>query len=130
MPVKPSQIIITVVVSFIYWCLTSCLSIAHVLFNQIANSIPPYQRFNEDGVILDVAEMPGFTLEQISQIKQEIVNETVLCSICLENIEEGMNAKIIPGCLHKFHDPCILPWLLNNSICPYCRNVIRLEINV
>ena len=82
----------------------------------------------DQGLVL--AEMPGLSAEQIASIKLEAVKETVLCSICLENIEEGAVAKIIPGCLHKFHEPCIVPWLIQNSICPYCRTGIRLEQQV
>ena len=63
-------------------------------------------------------------------IKSENITESVICSICLENIEVGASAKVIPGCQHKFHEPCIVPWLLNNLICPYCRNAIDVRGNI
>ena len=76
---------------------------------------------DERGVL---GEVSGLSTEQIARIKLEALKESVVCSICLEDIEKGDLGKIIPGCLHKFHEPCIAPWLTNNAFCPYCRNGI------
>ncbi|XWS57833.1 hypothetical protein CRYUN_Cryun09bG0207700 [Craigia yunnanensis] len=57
-----------------------------------------------------------------------------LCSICLEDIEIGSEAKEMP-CKHKFHSGCITLWLELHSSCPVCRyqlpsNDSKIEANV
>jgi hypothetical protein len=43
---------------------------------------------------------------------------SVNCSICTEDFVQGEDIRVLP-CRHKFHLPCIEPWLLNISgTCP------------
>ncbi|KAK4175419.1 hypothetical protein QBC36DRAFT_354694 [Triangularia setosa] len=43
------------------------------------------------------------------------------CSICTEDFLVGEDVRVLP-CDHKFHPPCIDPWLINVSgTCPLCR---------
>ncbi|KAH6622853.1 hypothetical protein F5144DRAFT_342454 [Chaetomium tenue] len=43
------------------------------------------------------------------------------CSICTEDFTVGEDVRVLP-CDHKFHPPCIDPWLVNISgTCPLCR---------
>lgn len=79
---------------------------------------------NFDRDIIEV-EDNRIRLSMIERILTETVKDDIVCSICLENIQVGSQAKVIPGCLHKFHEDCITPWLLNNAICPYCRRLIE-----
>ena len=39
------------------------------------------------------------------------------CSICFENIGEGVQLK----CNHVFHDHCIGKWFMKKTTCPLCR---------
>ncbi|XP_062180834.1 E3 ubiquitin-protein ligase SIRP1-like isoform X2 [Phragmites australis] len=48
------------------------------------------------------------------------IEDVVSCSVCLDDLELGSQAKQMP-CEHKFHSPCILPWLELHSSCPVCR---------
>ncbi|KAK3946167.1 hypothetical protein QBC46DRAFT_1483 [Diplogelasinospora grovesii] len=43
------------------------------------------------------------------------------CSICTEDFTVGEDVRVLP-CDHKFHPPCIDPWLISVSgTCPLCR---------
>eukprot|EP00421_Protoceratium_reticulatum_P018618 CAMPEP_0168376934 /NCGR_PEP_ID=MMETSP0228-20121227/10570_1 /TAXON_ID=133427 /ORGANISM="Protoceratium reticulatum, Strain CCCM 535 (=CCMP 1889)" /LENGTH=305 /DNA_ID=CAMNT_0008389923 /DNA_START=54 /DNA_END=971 /DNA_ORIENTATION=- len=43
------------------------------------------------------------------------------CAICFEMFEEDDLVRILP-CLHRFHVPCIDPWLLSRWTCPLCKS--------
>ncbi|KAL2160214.1 hypothetical protein VTH06DRAFT_1387 [Thermothelomyces fergusii] len=47
------------------------------------------------------------------------------CPICTEDFTVGEDVRVLP-CNHKFHPPCIDPWLVNFSgTCPLCRLDLR-----
>ncbi|KAI7217392.1 hypothetical protein KC333_g4268 [Hortaea werneckii] len=52
-------------------------------------------------------------------------NNNQHCSICTDDFELGQDQRVLP-CNHRFHPPCIDPWLLNVSgTCPLCRIDLR-----
>ncbi|KAM0875533.1 hypothetical protein ACQ4PT_036750 [Festuca glaucescens] len=63
---------------------------------------------------------PPARKEAIEALPTVKIEEAVSCSVCLDDLELGSQAKQLP-CEHKFHSPCILPWLELHSSCPVCR---------
>ena len=57
---------------------------------------------------------------------QEVEEEPITCTICLENISETDNNTLV--CNHSFHEICINRWLATNTNCPICRRFIRNRI--
>ncbi|CAD8209010.1 unnamed protein product [Paramecium pentaurelia] len=52
------------------------------------------------------------------------IKESEICSICLQEINEGKLIKILK-CNHYFHDDCIKEWVLRKAECPTCRDNIH-----
>lgn len=45
-----------------------------------------------------------------------------MCSICIDEFEEGETIRLLPRCGHAFHTECILPWLKDRQgCCPMCK---------
>lgn len=63
---------------------------------------------------------PPARKEAIEAMPTVKVAENVQCSVCLDDLQIGAEAKEMP-CKHKFHSGCILPWLELHSSCPVCR---------
>jgi hypothetical protein len=63
-------------------------------------------------------------LEQIHWIANRLpITEEApddICSICREVPKEGDKWRNLP-CNHKFHPECIDGWLIDNRVCPICR---------
>lgn len=77
---------------------------------------------------------PPAKKEAVEAMPTVIVEDNVQCSVCLEDIEIGTEAKELP-CKHKFHCGCITPWLELHSSCPVCRYQLpsddsKIEANV
>lgn len=63
---------------------------------------------------------PPAQKEAVEAMPSVKIEETLQCSVCLDDFEIGTEAKEMP-CKHKFHSQCILPWLELHSSCPVCR---------
>ncbi|XP_021282736.1 E3 ubiquitin-protein ligase RING1-like [Herrania umbratica] len=77
---------------------------------------------------------PPAQKEAVEAMPTVTVEDSMQCSICLEDIEIGSEAKEMP-CKHKFHGGCIVPWLELHSSCPVCRYQLpsdhsKIEANV
>lgn len=58
--------------------------------------------------------------EAVENLPTVKISEPLQCSVCLDDFEQGSEAKEMP-CKHKFHVRCIVPWLELHSSCPVCR---------
>nr|CAB3464888.1 unnamed protein product [Digitaria exilis] len=67
---------------------------------------------------------PPAKKEAVEALPTVTVEEVVSCSVCLDDLELGSEAKQMP-CEHKFHSPCILPWLELHSSCPVPKPCVR-----
>ncbi|KAM7251661.1 hypothetical protein ACFE04_023544 [Oxalis oulophora] len=63
---------------------------------------------------------PPAKKEAVEAMPTVKIDENVQCSVCLEELDIGSEAREMP-CKHKFHDECILPWLELHNSCPVCR---------
>ncbi|KAK9116834.1 hypothetical protein Sjap_015781 [Stephania japonica] len=56
--------------------------------------------------------------------KSTLLDECYNCSICLEDMEIGIDEVMRLPCSHAFHPYCIIKWLGTNHVCPLCRFVL------
>jgi hypothetical protein len=58
----------------------------------------------------------------------DLFGESVFCSVCQEDVQEGERVRVIHSCQHGFHATCIEPWLLNKGTCALCRAPIDVRL--
>ncbi|XP_061362823.1 E3 ubiquitin-protein ligase SIRP1-like [Gastrolobium bilobum] len=81
-----------------------------LLLQHLAQNVPSgYSSVNPPAQKAAIEAMPSVTSE-----------EKLQCTVCLDDIEIGSEAKEMP-CKHKFHGDCIVSWLKLHSSCPVCR---------
>lgn len=66
----------------------------------------------------------GLSASELEKLPKVSVRELVMgneCAVCLDEIEDGQPARLLPGCNHGFHLKCADTWLSKHSVCPICR---------
>lgn len=61
-----------------------------------------------------------------NDVSSEAQGEACDCSICLSDIAEGSQVRILPEpCGHIFHLDCIDQWFKQSYVCPLCKRSMR-----
>lgn len=65
-------------------------------------------------------------LPTVSFVQQGIREEEEqgCCAICLGELVEGEELRVLPRCNHAFHVACIDTWLGAHASCPSCRTAV------
>lgn len=73
----------------------------------------------------------GLTQSQVEALPAMLLTEEAVaalcsstCSVCLEELEVGETARLLPSCGHCYHAACLDRWLLKKAVCPVCRAVV------
>ncbi|KAF8731213.1 hypothetical protein HU200_016537 [Digitaria exilis] len=69
---------------------------------------------------------PPARKEAVAALPTVRVREAFTCPVCLDEVASGGEAREMP-CKHRFHGPCIVPWLEMHSSCPVCRHQLPVE---
>ncbi|WOG99781.1 hypothetical protein DCAR_0519137 [Daucus carota subsp. sativus] len=79
-----------------------------------------------------LAEKPashkGLSAAELEKLPKMTGKDLVMgneCAVCLDNIEDDHEARLVPGCNHGFHIQCADTWLSKNSVCPVCRGKLE-----
>lgn len=60
----------------------------------------------------------------VTVYRAEDFEEGIECAVCLCEISDGEQARLLPKCGHGFHLGCIDMWFESHSTCPLCRSPI------
>lgn len=96
------------------------------LFQELLNRIEDIPAFFETSVN---PRAPPASKEVIAKLPVITITEEILaklgpdadCSICKENLIVNDKMQELP-CKHKFHPPCLKPWMDEHNSCPICRH--------
>ncbi|KAF0690831.1 Aste57867_17819 [Aphanomyces stellatus] len=71
---------------------------------------------------VEIDRLPVVTVSEsmLQSTNKGGVPEDLKCSICLEDLVVGSQARMVP-CFHRFHPQCIDPWLKDKAECPICK---------
>ncbi|KAL3821046.1 hypothetical protein ACJIZ3_006951 [Penstemon smallii] len=65
-----------------------------------------------------INELPIFKFYKVDTVTSFLDSS---CSICLQDLNDGESARLLPSCRHLFHLHCIDEWLTLQGTCPICR---------
>lgn len=74
------------------------------------------------GLDAEVLKSLPVTIFKASELKDGIE-----CAVCLSELAEGEEARILPKCNHGFHVGCIDMWFNSHTTCPLCRAAVTAE---
>ncbi|KFK32953.1 hypothetical protein AALP_AA6G311000 [Arabis alpina] len=95
---------------FLLWCST------RRRMNRLRSSEPVKSVTGKGLSKSELEKLPKLTGEELA-----VVGRTTECAVCLEEIESGQPARLVPGCNHGFHRLCADTWLSDHTVCPVCR---------
>ncbi|WAQ97044.1 RN181-like protein [Mya arenaria] len=80
----------------------------------------------EYGRVFGDGKVPPASKKVVEELPTRIVTpseaaEEKKCPVCIGLFDEEDEVKELP-CGHRFHSPCILPWLQKVNSCPLCRH--------
>ncbi|CAL9118684.1 unnamed protein product [Musa textilis] len=79
-----------------------------------------------------VALQPGLQATAIEALPSMVFRcerhkQGVECAVCLGELSEGEEVRLLLGCKHAFHLRCIDMWFFSHSTCPLCRSPVVLD---
>lgn len=108
-------------------CLISIVTLYLMICYAVIGFIAKSEVFRVDSRENDKST-PGLSVEELQKlqsfshkINQGDEEESLSCSICLDDFKEFEVCKRFPSCDHVFHSRCIDLWLVHRRTCPICR---------
>ncbi|KAF5205858.1 hypothetical protein FRX31_004557 [Thalictrum thalictroides] len=89
-----------------------------------------YSKSQASSSLVEMVQNKIKDLEFDLRIPEDLPFGTEDCSICQHALDQGQRLLVLPSCHHVYHTDCILPIILQRSLCPVCRRCISLEEGV
>ncbi|KAJ4792710.1 Ring-H2 zinc finger protein [Rhynchospora pubera] len=84
-------------------------------FTFVTDNLPTVRR-GLDTAVLESIPVKVFDAKEFK--------EGLECAVCLSDIAEGEELRLLPKCNHGFHVKCIDMWFHSHSTCPLCRSAV------
>lgn len=120
-PTYANQTDLTALLIFIAFC-CCCFAIAKIviyIFDQRYGGLQLANHVTQDG--MQGLNSDSFEALHVTKFKRSNSGSNAECSICLGQLEEGDPVRVMPNCMHLFHQDCIDTWLQSHATCPICR---------
>jgi hypothetical protein len=87
-----------------------------------SNGLPDISLHESDNGDCEAPSPPLCSTDSAATSECSSTTTSTICSICIQDFEEGERIRLLPLCGHAYHTDCILPWLtVRHSLCPSCR---------
>ncbi|KAJ3683083.1 hypothetical protein LUZ60_013310 [Juncus effusus] len=103
---------------FLFFALASSIRWLHDRHVAAHNRPKPPEPIGLDPTVISTLPMYRYTCRDGYTVTPE-------CAICLSEVSEGEEVRLLPVCTHLFHKVCIETWLMQNWTCPVCRARVR-----
>uniref|UniRef100_A0A7S1Y311 RING-type domain-containing protein n=1 Tax=Grammatophora oceanica TaxID=210454 RepID=A0A7S1Y311_9STRA len=113
---------------------TSTTTISHSTTDFVPSSevsVSPTTTSSSDDVVVVIAAAPPEENDSDTkevrphQCETQIRTSCTMCSICIDDFEEGEKIRVLPRCGHGYHLECLKPWLTERQgCCPLCKTPV------
>ncbi|XP_078177485.1 E3 ubiquitin-protein ligase ATL59-like [Carex rostrata] len=120
-PTYASETDLTALLIFIAFC-CCCFAVAKIviyIFDQRYGGLQLTNHAAQDGT--EGLNSDSLEALHVTKFKRSNSGSNAECSICLGGLEEGDPVRLMPNCMHLFHQDCIDKWLQSHATCPICR---------
>ncbi|KAJ0527407.1 putative transcription factor C2H2 family [Helianthus annuus] len=107
-------------------CIISIVTLYLMIVYAVIGFIAKSDLFRVDAHEVD-HKPSGLSREELQTLRcfnhkiNEAHEESLSCSICLDDFKDLEVCKRFPSCEHVFHSHCIDLWLVHRRTCPICR---------
>lgn len=77
---------------------------------------------------MEISRLPEQVFASPSSSSSSADQEKLTCAICMGEFQVNDVLLLMPGCLHRFHKPCIETWLKQSRKCPVSAPRVPLHI--
>ncbi|KAJ4794680.1 hypothetical protein LUZ62_045926 [Rhynchospora pubera] len=113
-------VLVIVAIHLVVWIVLKCLNRFGTFHFHIGLAPRSYAPARPSGLRRSViAKLPVVAYQKGKEYEDG--DEPDECTVCLGELEEGEQVRVLPRCKHLFHVDCIDMWLRSNSTCPVCR---------
>ncbi|XP_020256975.1 RING-H2 finger protein ATL2-like [Asparagus officinalis] len=85
---------------------------------------PTHPRLALDPSILNSLPITTFNSKNFNEEE-----DCIECAVCLCELSDGEEVRLLPKCNHVFHVECIDMWFHSNNTCPLCRSLVEAHAN-
>lgn len=107
------------------------ISLFYLYAKKAMNYMQPHAAYATDNLPVIARGLDSAVLQSLPVTvfdAKEFKDDRLECAVCLSDINEGEEVRILPKCNHRFHVKCIDMWFHSHSTCPLCRSPVGTDL--